>query len=66
MRAYSADRMRERERASQFHERKKRPDIMFVRNGQAPAIGPRRSPRATRRCSTRSPAGSLERLGYDA
>jgi Sulfotransferase domain len=29
--AYSAERMRERERQSRFHERKKRKDIMFVR-----------------------------------
>jgi Sulfotransferase domain len=31
IRAYSADRMRERERLSRFHEKKKRQDIMFVR-----------------------------------
>jgi Sulfotransferase domain len=31
IRAFSADRMRERERASQFHEKQKRRDIMFVR-----------------------------------
>ncbi len=29
--AYSADRMRERERQSRFHEEQKRRDIMFVR-----------------------------------
>jgi hypothetical protein len=31
VRAYSAERMRERERGSDFHHRKKRKDIMFVR-----------------------------------
>lgn len=35
VRAYTADRMRERERHSRFHERKQRRDIMFVRAARA-------------------------------
>ena len=50
MRDTAADRMRERERQLAFHERKQRPDIMFVRTAGS-GDGPRRSPGATRRCS---------------
>jgi hypothetical protein len=65
VRAYSAERMRERERTSQFHERKKRQDIMFVRTAG--------SGDWTQVFSDRDEAlfaevtgGLLGRLGYDA
>jgi hypothetical protein len=65
VRAYSAERMRERERQSQFHERKKRRDIMFVRTAG--------SGDWTQAFSEEDEAlfaevtgGLLGRLGYDA
>ncbi|MGH2925444.1 MAG: sulfotransferase domain-containing protein [Solirubrobacterales bacterium] len=65
VRAYSAERMRERERDSRFHEQKKRPDIMFVRTAGAGDW--------TQLFTDRDEAlfaevtgGLLGRLGYDA
>ena len=64
VRAYSADRMRERERASQFHERKKRQDIMFVRTAGS---GDWREAFSgeDRELFAEVTGGLLERLGYE-
>jgi hypothetical protein len=61
--AYSAERMRERERQSQFHERKKRKDIMFVRTAGSGDWARTFTP-TDEDLFSRVTGGLLERLGY--
>jgi hypothetical protein len=61
--AYTAERMRERERKTRFHERKQRRDIMFVRSAQAGDWAETFSPEDEERFE-RVTAGLLGRLGY--
>jgi Sulfotransferase domain len=63
VRAYTAERMRERERKSRFHERKQRRDIMFVRTAQAGDWAQTFSPEDEELFS-RVTGGLLKRLGY--
>ncbi len=65
VRAYSADRMRERERSSQFHERKKRRDIMFVRTA-GPGDWTEAFSKSDEALFDQVTGGLLGRLGYDA
>ncbi len=65
VRAYSADRMRERERASEFHTKKKRKDIMFVRTASAGDWADTFSAEDTE-LFERVTGDLLERLGYEA
>jgi hypothetical protein len=57
--------MRERERASQFHERKKRPDIMFVRTAGSGDWTEAFS-KSDEALFDEVTGGLLGRLGYDA
>jgi hypothetical protein len=61
--AYTAERMRERERQTRFHERKQRRDIMFVRSAQAGGWTQTFSPE-DEELFDRATGGLLERLGY--
>jgi hypothetical protein len=61
--AYTAERMRERERTSRFHERKQRRDIMFVRSAQAGDWTQTFSPE-DEELFDRVTGGLLQRLGY--
>jgi hypothetical protein len=61
--AYTADRMRERERNSRFHERKQRRDIMFVRSARAGDWTETFTP-SDEELFSRATGGLLERLGY--
>jgi Sulfotransferase domain len=61
--AYTAERMRERERESRFHERKQRRDIMFVRSAHAGDWAETFTPEDDARFE-RVTGGLLERLGY--
>jgi Sulfotransferase domain len=60
---YSAERMRERERRSRFHESKKRKDIMFVRTA-GPGDWARTFTPEDEELFERVTDGLLERLGY--
>jgi DNA-binding NtrC family response regulator len=61
--AYTADRMRAQERNSQFHERKQRRDIMFVRSARA-GDWAETFTRSDEELFSRVTGGLLERLGY--
>ncbi len=61
--AYSAERMRERERRTRFHERKKRQDIMFVRAARAGDWAETFAP-ADEALFREVTGDLLERLGY--
>ena len=65
VRAYSAERMRERERDSRFHEQKKRPDIMFVRTAGSGDWTQAFTDR-DEALFAEATGGLLGRLGYDA
>jgi hypothetical protein len=61
--AHSAERMRERERHSRFHENKKRQDIMFVRTA-GPGDWARTFSEADAQLFSRVTGDLLGRLGY--
>jgi hypothetical protein len=63
VRAYTAERMRERERRSRFHERKQRRDIMFVRSAKAGDWAETFTP-SDEELFARVTGGLLDRLGY--
>jgi hypothetical protein len=63
IRIYSAERMRERERLSRFHEKKKRRDIMFVRTA-GPGDWARTFSAADEELFARVTGDLLRRLGY--
>jgi hypothetical protein len=60
---YSAERMRERERGSRFHEKQKRQDIMFVRTA-GPGDWARTFSKEDEELFTRVTGDLLRRLGY--
>jgi Sulfotransferase domain len=63
VRAYSAERMRERERDSRFHHKQKRRDIMFVRTA-GPGDWARTFSAEDEELFARVTGGLLRRLGY--
>ena len=63
VRAYSADKMRERERQSRFHEQQKRSDIMFVRTAGS-GDWARTFSAEDEALFAQATAGLLPRLGY--
>ena len=62
---YTAERMRQRERQTRFHERKQRQDIMFVRKAKAGDWAETFTPEDERLFSEAT-GGLLERLGYSS
>jgi len=65
VRTYSAERMRERERHSRFHESQKRRDIMFVRTAGS-GDWTRTFTEEDQELFAERTGGLLERLGYAA
>ena len=65
IREYTAERMRERERQTRFHERKQRRDIMFVRKAKAGDWAETFTPEDEELFS-QATGDLLERLGYSS